>query len=143
MGVTVVFHQGIGRSTAHQPVLHVLVPGVNSRNQVYHEVGSFFTIVHKSTGVRQCTIYGSQACQMFTISVISRLNRLIQMCYREEKKCRFCTCDLPDWREAFPPLPTADPVMLLKYNGRTYGLRGMVTMRYSVITLASDAPQVQ
>lgn len=43
---------------------------------------------------------------------------------RDEKKCRFCEEDLPDWREGLPALPRANPVMVLTYGGQSYALPG-------------------
>ncbi|KAL6769032.1 hypothetical protein ACKKBF_B17220 [Auxenochlorella protothecoides x Auxenochlorella symbiontica] len=38
----------------------------------------------------------------------------------EEKMCRFCGADLPDWRGCWSTLPKADPVMTVAHDGQTH-----------------------
>ncbi|KAL4513831.1 hypothetical protein Ndes2437A_g08178 [Nannochloris sp. 'desiccata'] len=38
----------------------------------------------------------------------------------EERFCRFCKTELPDWREAHSQLPKASPIMTVVHNGVTH-----------------------
>lgn len=45
---------------------------------------------------------------------------------QEERVCRFCQCELPDWRESLTPATfqaSTVPVMLVKFEGRAFKLR--------------------
>ena len=40
----------------------------------------------------------------------------------EERECRFCERELPDWRQASAALPIATPTMVVHHEGRSFSL---------------------
>lgn len=38
----------------------------------------------------------------------------------EEVSCRFCSAQLPDWRDTTAALPKATPIMTIVHNGESY-----------------------
>lgn len=38
----------------------------------------------------------------------------------EERQCRFCKVELPDWRDAHANMPKATPIMTVVHNGVTH-----------------------
>ncbi|CAK0785414.1 hypothetical protein CVIRNUC_008623 [Coccomyxa viridis] len=52
------------------------------------------------------------------------------MASREERSCRFCDLQLPEWTSAYASLPRGEPLMTISHNGRVFllsakpGLKG-------------------
>jgi len=54
-------------------------------------------------------------------STLAKPNFLLQLIIcSEERFCRFCKTELPDWRDAHSQLPKASPIMTVVHNGVTH-----------------------
>jgi hypothetical protein len=60
---------------------------------------------------------------------------------REERQCRFCEMELPDWRIAYEHFPRADPLMTVVRNGRVYVIKVQVGLRPSGVHAVAPPPQ--
>lgn len=60
----------------------------------------------------------------------------------EERYCRFCKSELPDWRDILTPkVPAAAPVMAIVYDGKVCEIWAfLITGRKGFLTFAQSQP---